>query len=108
MLSAAAKGVGAYLCKAGSKRRRTANEMLSQAAEEEMKDNVQQEQADHIKELELQLKDSKRQAETNESARVILHDLISVGAAKVEDDGSVTVLAAQQDLNSKQHQLQEF
>ena len=94
-LNLASKGSGAYLCKIGTKRRRTAAEMFSQAAEEEIKqDQHSQQQQERIEALEDELKATKEKVIITEHAADILGDLIDAGAARYEDNGTVTILAS--------------
>ena len=51
--------------------------------------------ADRIKQLEHQLSISKNEVDTNNRASSILNDMINAGVAVVEEDGSVSVRASE-------------
>ena len=79
------------MLKQSSKRRRTKQELLLEAAEEEVQSQAQEEAKQRIEELEAQLRRAQAEIEKEQVASQILSHMIDAGDASVAEDGSVSV-----------------
>ena len=85
------KGRSVHLLKAGSKRRRTKDELESSQKLEESKDDKTEHLKFQYQLLQEELAKTKVEAESNKAASQILSQMIESGEAVQEKDGTVSV-----------------
>ena len=87
----ASKGVGANLCKVGSKRRRTRQEILDDREEGQLKKEGVEQKLAQIDALTQRCAELEQRAQGNAAADMILRDMISKGQAVMDEQGNVTI-----------------
>ena len=77
LYNAAQKGISANLCKIGSKRRRTHQELIEEKKENQRKDQEIQEKLVKFQEMEAKVNELQSQLNNNQTAANILSEMVS-------------------------------